>query len=328
MKKMMITMVAALAVCLGASQARASRVYNYYGGVYNLGDDEFLNEDGITIGVYADADGVAAVVNLWSQVLSPNYLDIHGPGTVNMYDGPVGYYNGGPMANDIDAYDNCTINIYSARASSGAHAWENSTINVYGGAGCYNFEASGTGTVNIYGSDFAVDGSPVSLPFTVPTGLTGAAVTGTLADGTTWTQEGMQGWVYAEENGIIRLLPSQPMEVAIDIKPGSYPNTINLGSNGVVPVAILSSADFDATTVNPETITLAGAGVAVRGKGSKYLAAFEDVDGDGILDLVAHVLTDNLDRNTFQAGYALLNGTTFDGQAIEGWDEITIVPAQ
>ena len=40
-------------------------------------------------------------------------------------------------------------------------------------------------------------------------------------------------------------------KVTIDIKPGSDPNSINLGSAGVIPVAILSSEAFDATTVDP-----------------------------------------------------------------------------
>jgi len=43
---------------------------------------------------------------------------------------------------------------------------------------------------------------------------------------------------------------SDTLQVAIDIKPGSDPNAINLGSKGVIPVAILSSLDFDATEVN------------------------------------------------------------------------------
>ena len=35
--------------------------------------------------------------------------------------------------------------------------------------------------------------------------------------------------------------------VAIDIKPGSDPNCFNNDGHGVIPVAILSSTDFDAT---------------------------------------------------------------------------------
>ncbi len=58
-------------------------------------------------------------------------------------------------------------------------------------------------------------------------------------------------------------------EVSVDIKPGSCPNPVNLQSNGVVSVAIVSTVDFDATTVDPSTVTLAGV-VPVR-------ASIEDV---------------------------------------------------
>ncbi len=114
--------------------------------------------------------------------------------------------------------------------------------------------------------------------------------------------------------------------VYIDIKPGSYPNSVNLGSSGVVPVAILSFGDFDATIVDPESVSLSGADVAVRGKGNKLLAHQEDVNGDGLLDLVMQVETENLDPGAFQDGYAVLTGETYDSQTIEGWDEINIVP--
>ena len=116
--------------------------------------------------------------------------------------------------------------------------------------------------------------------------------------------------------------------VIIDIKPGSDPNSINLGANGVVPVAILSSTEFDATQVDPETVTLAGAGVAVIGKGNKFLASVEDVNGDGLNDLVLKVETENFNPTQFQAGFANLTGITFGGEAIEGSDTIVIVPLE
>jgi hypothetical protein len=80
------------------------------------------------------------------------------------------------------------------------------------------------------------------------------------------------------------------IEVEIDVKPGSYPNPINSGSNGLVPVAILSSPEFDARQVEPTTVVLAGATVGVRGKG-KSMAHEEDVNGDGLIDLVVQVET-------------------------------------
>jgi parallel beta-helix repeat protein len=121
---------------------------------------------------------------------------------------------------------------------------------------------------------------------------------------------------------------AEVLEVDIDIKPGSYPNAINLGSYGLIPVAILSSEEFDATTVNPETVELAGAGVAVRGKSNKYMAHEEDVDGDGLVDLVTQVATENLDPGQFQDGSAVVTGATYEGQQITGTDEITIVPPE
>jgi len=60
--------------------------------------------------------------------------------------------------------------------------------------------------------------------------------------------------------------------VSIDIKPGSDVNSINLGSNGTIPVAIFSTVDFDATTVDPLTVMLADASVKVEGKRSGLLA--------------------------------------------------------
>jgi len=119
-----------------------------------------------------------------------------------------------------------------------------------------------------------------------------------------------------------------PIPVEIDIKPGSWPNTINLGSNGVIPVAILTTETFDATSVNPSTVQLEGLGVAVRGKSEKLLSNEEDVDEDGDIDLVVKIETENLEPGAWQSGPVVLTGETYDGQAIEGCDEIIIVPPE
>jgi hypothetical protein len=120
--------------------------------------------------------------------------------------------------------------------------------------------------------------------------------------------------------------------LTIDIKPGSYPNSINLGSMGVVPVAILSSSDFDATTIPADTVFLAGSGVAVRGKGNKLMAHEEDVNEDGFIDLVVQVETQNFDPGTIQDGLAYLkvHESSDPGSPVlyEGCDEIIIVPPE
>ncbi len=112
--------------------------------------------------------------------------------------------------------------------------------------------------------------------------------------------------------------------VSIDIKPGSDPNSINLGSNGNIPVAIFGTDTFDVTTVDPATIMLADAGVKARGKKGDLMSSFEDVNEDGLLDLLIHIDTQSLVLSDDDVE-ALLTGETFDGLSISGTDAIRIV---
>jgi hypothetical protein len=111
-------------------------------------------------------------------------------------------------------------------------------------------------------------------------------------------------------------------EVEIDIKPGSYPNSINLCSRGVIPVAILSGGGFDATTIDPTTVAFAGAYIRVKGKGALQYS-FEDVDGDGDLDFVAQIAVENLDldRGSTEATISGFAG----GVPFRGADSVNIV---
>ena len=83
-------------------------------------------------------------------------------------------------------------------------------------------------------------------------------------------------WVLTGANGSVTIT------VAIGIKPGSFPNSINPSSQGEIPVAILTTGTFDATTVDPTTVRFGRTGT----EAAPVHAALEDVDGDGDIDLI------------------------------------------
>jgi len=90
-----------------------------------------------------------------------------------------------------------------------------------------------------------------------------------------------------------------------------------------VPVAILGSATFDPTTVDPATVTLAGAPAATRPNGDP-MTSITDADGDGYLDLLLHFRTQDL-QLTRASTEAVLYGTTTTGQRIRGADAVRMV---
>lgn len=111
------------------------------------------------------------------------------------------------------------------------------------------------------------------------------------------------------------------VSVGIDVKPGSDPNPVNLKSVGVIPVAIHTSDMFDAASVDPTTVRFGRFGTEATIFSGPASFAFEDVDGDGDIDMILHFNA----RNTgLQAGdsHATLSGKTFDGMMIVGTDQV------
>jgi hypothetical protein len=107
----------------------------------------------------------------------------------------------------------------------------------------------------------------------------------------------------------------------IDIKPGSDSNRINLKSKGVIAVAILSTEQFNALDVDIASLTFGPEGAAVAHRGH-----VEDVDGDGIMDLLVHFRTQQAGLVRGQA-QACLSGTLVDSTPFEACDMISLAPA-
>jgi hypothetical protein len=150
-----------------------------------------------------------------------------------------------------------------------------------------------------------------------------------------WTGALATGWYI----NILRatIIPPPVIEVAVDIKPTSCPNPLNTKSNGVLPVAILGTDEFDVYEVNPETVTLAG--VAPLRWDYEDVATPVDDDAefcecttegpDGYLDMTFKFSTQDIvaalgmvaDGDVIPLN---LEGETFGGTDIEGADCVWI----
>ncbi len=118
---------------------------------------------------------------------------------------------------------------------------------------------------------------------------------------------------------------NQAIQVTIDIKPGSQSNPINPKSTGTTPVAILSTKDFNAPLkINKASLTFGRTGAEVSLSSCDKKG--QDVNGDGLLDLICHFKTK---LTGFQVGdiMGILKGQTLDGVSIEGRDSVKIVPS-
>ena len=110
------------------------------------------------------------------------------------------------------------------------------------------------------------------------------------------------------------------MMVNIDIRPGSLQNTIVLGKLRVIPVAILSTPDFDATQIDKSSLTFGSTGE----QGSRIMCIRGvDVNHDRLPDAICYFRTR---LAGFQVGDSegILRGQLRDGTAIEGRDQVKV----
>lgn len=119
------------------------------------------------------------------------------------------------------------------------------------------------------------------------------------------------------------VIASQILQAVIDIKPGSRVNSINRGSEGKIPVAIISDANFNAVAlVDRSTLTFGRTGdeqsLAFCNAGA------EDVNSDGLPDVVCHFST-KLTGFQPEDESAILKGRTTAGASFTAKDSIRIV---
>jgi hypothetical protein len=143
--------------------------------------------------------------------------------------------------------------------------------------------------------------------------------------------------VESESYPFLRCFAYVPLEVAVDIKPGSCPNPVNTNSHGVLPVAILGSEDLDVNAIVATSVRLVDV--------APIRHAYEDVsapaldandcncitDGpDGHLDLTLKFKTPQIvgglgEVNDGDILTLVLTGVLSDETPIEGADCIRVI---
>jgi predicted Ser/Thr protein kinase len=157
----------------------------------------------------------------------------------------------------------------------------------------------------------------------------------------TFTYRAFDGVDYSESAATVTITVNSVVDALVDIKPGSDPNSINLDSNGVLAVAILSTQtekgepdDFDATSLSALDLAMFEFGDSREGYGrvNAIRSSLEDVDGDGDLDLVLHFSMEDireagaLAADTVDAVLTAEFGGDAIGVDLSGFDAINIVP--
>ena len=120
--------------------------------------------------------------------------------------------------------------------------------------------------------------------------------------------------------------------VNVDIKPGSNHNSVNLKSSGLLPVALLGSAELDVRTVRPETIMIGDVDLPENGSydNRRLMYGYEDLNGDGYQDLVGEFVVYHLVRNgvlTAETTSLTVTAQLSDGTEIVGQDSVAVTPS-
>lgn len=141
-------------------------------------------------------------------------------------------------------------------------------------------------------------------------------------------------------------VPPPVIDVDVDVKPGSWPNPINIVSKGVFAAAICGTEDFDVSTIDPSTVKICIEGTAegispIRWSYQDAATPFTGPEGeghalcgDGYLDLLFHFDTQAVVTALGLAGHVgqtiplMIKGNLLEsagGTPIQGQDYVRII---
>jgi hypothetical protein len=291
------------------------------GGIYNGGTLTLINSTMTNNTTFLFGGGIynTHTLNMTNDTLSSNTASFHGGGIANIGTLTV---KSTILANSL-ASGNCYKGSGGVFVSQGHNLSDDAFCTTWlTGVGDNNSTAPGLDPAGLKDN-----GGPTQTIALLPTSVAVDAVPltdCTLTDGTTPVATDQRGVERpagsACDIGAFELV--QTITVTIDIKPGEGPAPINTKSKGTIPVAVLSSPTFDAVAlVDQSTLTFGHTGSE---KSLAFCSGPQDVNGDGLLDLMCHF---NTPLTQFQAGdtKGILKGKILGGNTLMGTDAVVIV---
>ena len=304
-------------VALNEVDGSANWTYDYY--LYHGGVVGMVNSNGATV-VDGDDDGDLEVyfgVHNWQGTDNQTVCLDEATGTEVWTANINGNSTSTPAVHDGKVFIGSDDDkLHALDASTGAEIWSSSTGNDVWAA-----PAVADGMVFFGSRDhifYAVDEDDGSLVWSYDTGASRLRGSPAVAYGTVYT---------GNENGKVYAFGEPEIEVEIDIKPGSDPNSLNLNGNGVVPVGVFGTASFDVEDIDVSTVLF---GVNGDEASPVHTGHIEDLNEDDINDIVFHFREGELGIPTDSWGNITLDlkltGSLTDGRLIEGTSEVRITP--
>jgi len=134
---------------------------------------------------------------------------------------------------------------------------------------------------------------------------------------------GVVGLSPASRSAAALAFTAQALRVTIDVKPGDTPTSIEPRSGGMLPIAVLTTKEFAAATVDASTVTIGPEGTEAE----PFRSMAEDVDRDGRPDLLILVRIPDLKIKCGDTTIRL-KGKTSAGTSIEGSESVLVEGCQ